>query len=230
MKILYYFAMKRYKTINFETKQNLENVSHETAARPFSIHHTFVDGDNTNALYVHCHPEAEFFCLAEGELSFFVEDQVFVLHGGDAILVPPNLTHHADKAPGMPCSYDALVFSLDWMSGYLGGEVYLYVNLLLKHRMDAISVFRKDKTEDAEMLERFSHFKAYLNRPIQSYEMRLLGELMISLQEIFNAVSDKMRYNDRVDAAREGVQRGIDYLMLHYDEGMTLAELVESSG
>ena len=230
MKLLYYFAMKRKQEMKFETKLNLENVSHETAARPFSIHHTDVDGDNTNALYVHCHPEAEFFCLAEGELRFFVEDQVITLHGGDAVFVPPNLTHHAKKLPGVPCSYDALVFSLDWLSGYLGGEGNLYVNLLLKYRMDAISVFRKEKAEAADMLDRLSHFKEYLNCPIQSYEMKLLGELMISLQEIFNAVSDQMRYNDRADAAREGVQRGIDYLMLHYDEGMTLAELVERSG
>ena len=230
MKLLYYFAMKTKNETLPKLNSNLEKVSHETAARPFSIHHTFVNGDNTNALYLHCHPEAEFFCLAEGEVQFFVEDQVITLRPGDAIFVPPDVTHHADKAPGISCSYDALVFSLDWLSGYLGGEGNLYVNLLLKSRRDAVTVYRRERSEDEETLERLSHFKEYLNCPIQFYEMKLLGELMISLQEIFNAVSARMRYNEKADAAREGVQKGIDYLMRHYDEGVTLAELVESSG
>ena len=223
MILLYYFAMK--------TKMaHLEKVNHETAARPFSIHHTYVGGENMNALYLHCHPEAEFFCLEEGELSFCVEDQVFELRGGDAIFIPPNLTHNANKELGKACSYDALVFSMEWLSGYLGGEGNLYVNTLLKNRMESIMIFRKGVREQAEMLERLSHFRRYADHPIHSYEMKLLGEVMISLQEIYNKVSERLSRHERVDASREGVQKGIDYLMLHFGENVTLAALVESSG
>lgn len=208
----------------------LENVNHETAARPFSIHHTYVDEENGNALYLHCHPEAEFFYLEEGEVCFFIEEQCFELQAGDAVFIPPNLVHHADKADGMPCRYSALVFSLDWLSGYLGGEGNLYVNLLMDHRFEAIRIFQWENDANAEILRRLSRFREYARLPIQEYELRLLGELMISVQEIFNAVSKEMRYNEKTDAARLGVQRGIDYVMSHYGEEITLDALVESSG
>lgn len=208
----------------------LENVNHETAARPFSIHRTFVGGENGNALYLHCHPEAEFFYLEEGEVCFFIEEQCHELQAGDAMFIPPNLVHRADKADGVPCRYSALVFSLDWLSGYLGGEGNLYVNFLMDHRFESIQTFRSEDDANAEILRRLSRFREYASLPIQEYELRLLGELMISVQEIFNAVSKEMRYNEKTDAARLGVQRGIDYVMSHYGEEITLDALVESSG
>ncbi|MBP5281493.1 MAG: helix-turn-helix transcriptional regulator [Lachnospiraceae bacterium] len=223
MNLLYYLAMNM-------KSEHLEKVNHETAARPFSIHHTFVGPENTNALYLHCHPEAEFFCLAEGQLSFYVEDRIYELHGGDAIFIPPNLTHNAFKAPGESCDYDALVFSLEWLSGYLGGEGNLYVNTIQKNRMDSVIVYRGTRKEDGEALRRLSHYKEYAALPIHRYEMRLLGEIMISLQEIYDAVSEHLSYNEKTDASKEGVRRGIDYLMLHYDENISLSELVDSSG
>ena len=221
-------SKEKWSEVHKEKKQLLENVSHETAARPFSIHHTEVGGENANALYLHCHPEAEFYYLEEGDVTFFVEEQTFELHAGDAMFIPPNLVHHASKADGMPCSYWALVFSLDWLSGYLGGEGNLYVNTLLDHRQEAIMAIRAGA--NSEILERLKHIRYYADRPIQEYELRLLGELMISIQEIYNVVSAKVRYNERTDAARLGVQKGIDYVMAHYDESVTLDALVECSG
>lgn len=218
------------RKIGVEKSVLLENVNHETAARPFSIHRTFVGEDNGNALYLHCHPEAEFFYLEEGEISFFIEEQSYVLRAGDAMFVPPNLVHHADKAEGVACRYSALVFSLDWLSGYLGGEGNLYVNFLLDHRYETAQIYRREEEANAETLRRLSKFKEYAELPIQEYELRLLGELMIGAQEIFNAVSKEMRYNEKTDAARLGVQRGIDYVMSHYGEEVTLDALVESSG
>lgn len=208
----------------------LENIQHETDARPFSIHHTHVAGDNTNALYLHCHPEAEFFFLEEGELSFWVEDREFTLEAGDAILIPPQLVHHASKEPGQDCTYSALVFSLEWLSGYCGGQGNLYTNTLMKIPYDWIRVFRSREETDGEMLERLSHFASYQSLPIRQYEMRLLGELLISFQEIYNAVLEGMRYNDKIDVCRENIQKGIDYVIEHYRDGVSLTELAEATG
>ncbi|MBO7339860.1 MAG: AraC family ligand binding domain-containing protein, partial [Lachnospiraceae bacterium] len=177
-------SKEKWSEVHKEKQRLLENVSHETAARPFSIHHTEVGGDNTNALYLHCHPEAEFYYLEEGDVTFFVEEQSFELHAGDAMFIPPNLIHHASKADGMPCNYWALVFSMDWLSGYLGGEGNLYVNTLLDHRQEAIMAIQASTT--SEILERLKQLRLDADRPIQEYELRLLGELLISVQEIFN--------------------------------------------
>ena len=210
--------------------EHLEKVNHETAARPFSIHHTYVGGENTNALYLHCHPQAEFFCLEEGELKFYVEEQEITLHSGDAIYIPPNLVHHADQELGSACSYDALVFSMEWISGYLGDEGNLYGNMLQKYRTESITVFRRDNKDHGESLKRLWHFKDYAGRPIHVYEMKLLGEIMISLQEIYNALSEKLSLLDKGDASREGVQKVIDHLLSHYGAEQTIGGMAAVSG
>lgn len=226
MILLYYFAMNAWE----EKKTILEKVNHETEARPFSIHRTYVGEENASALYLHCHPEAELFYLEEGTITFWVEDRSFTLHAGDGIFVPPNLTHHAEKRLGEACSHRAVVFSLEWLAGYLGETGNLYVNAILNHRPESVKVFCRGDEESRETLERLAGLRNYVSAPLQSYEMRLMGELMITLQEIFNAVSDQMRYNEKADGSREGVRKGIDYLMLHYGENVTLSALVESSG
>ena len=116
------------------------------------------------------------------------------------------------------------------LSGYLGGEGNLYVNTLLERRQDCVRIYRAGDKHHEEMLLRLAKFGEYASMPIQNYELRLLGELMIGVQEIYNAVSKEMRYNEKTDAARLGVQKGIDYVVGHYQENVTLDALVESSG
>ena len=220
--LLYYFAMCK--------KQPFENVDHETAARPFSIHHTFVGLDNTNALYLHCHPEAEFFYLEKGTLSFYVENEEYELNSGDAIFIPPYLTHNAEKSAYKTCRYSALVFSLEWLSGYAGGEGSLYVNTIRESRIGSVMVYRHNRSGDKGVLKRIAHFKGYASQPIQHYELRLIGELLINIQKIYNTLSEKTKYEEKTDTSREGIQKGIDHLLAHFNERITLAELAEVSG
>ena len=42
-------------------KLSAEHIVHKTGESPFSIHLTNVAPDEPNALYLHYHPEAEFF-------------------------------------------------------------------------------------------------------------------------------------------------------------------------
>lgn len=211
-------------------REIIENIDHVTEARPFSIHHTYVDGDNTNALYLHCHSEAEFFYLEEGQITFYIENQAFDLKAGDAMFIPPNLAHNAEKEKGMACKYSAVVFSLDWLSGYSGSDGNIYTNTLADRAHDFIRSIQKSDKSNAELLERLARFHDYMDLPIQTYEMRLLGELMINIQEIYNAVSKEKNYRHKSDSTRVAIQRGIDYMMCHFDEEIKLEALVESSG
>ena len=208
----------------------LEKINHETEARPFSIHHTYVGGDNTNALYLHCHPEAEFFFLEKGTVSFCVENEVYELFSGDAVFIPPFLTHNADKAPGDPCRYSALVFSLGWLSGYAGGERNLYVSTLSENRTESVMILRHGAPEHKEILDRLSHFTGYSEQPIEKYEMRLIGEILINVQEIYNTVCERINRQIKTDASKEGIQKGVDYLLKNFDRHVTLSELSELSG
>ena len=74
-----------------------EQIKHETAGRPFSIHHTDVSPSAWSALYLHCHTELELFVLQEGELYVYIEDARIHMKSGDALFIPGGLTHYAVK-------------------------------------------------------------------------------------------------------------------------------------
>ena len=65
-----------------------EKIEHRTSGRPFSIHHTDVSKNSSSALYIHCHPELEFFYLSDGELYFYIEDNVYHMRAGDVVMIP----------------------------------------------------------------------------------------------------------------------------------------------
>ena len=57
----------------------VENIIHKTGSSPFSIHKTLVGPETENALYFHCHVEAEFFYLERGRLDLYIESECFRL-------------------------------------------------------------------------------------------------------------------------------------------------------
>ena len=87
--------------------QYRETVPHKSHFVPVSVHTTKIeiptetDGvaalpeKNFPALYLHWHPELEFFYVEEGEVEFFIENHAFLLKKGDGIFVPPKLMHWA---------------------------------------------------------------------------------------------------------------------------------------
>ena len=66
------------------TTSYIENITHQTQHRPFSIHHTIVQPNVPCALYLHCHSEMEFFYLEKGKVTLQVEDKDYFLQEGDA--------------------------------------------------------------------------------------------------------------------------------------------------
>lgn len=100
----------------------LEEISHTTKTAPYSIHRSFFAEGSENALYLHWHPEMEFYYLERGELEFVVEDICYRLRAGEAVFVPPNLLHMArgiggeGTQSGRKGSFRALVFSPDLLA------------------------------------------------------------------------------------------------------------------
>lgn len=101
---------------SFEAKQKAffrEDISHITKTEPYSLYRVCFSGEGGNPLYLHWHPEVEFFYLQEGELDFFLEGQSLHLTAGDAVFVPPNLLHSASAVSSGSGIFCALVFSTE---------------------------------------------------------------------------------------------------------------------
>ena len=208
----------------------LENIDHHTESRPFSIHRTVVGEEIGNALYMHCHPEAELFYLRAGKLNFSVEDREYAMNAGDAIFIPAYLVHHAVKKRQELCDYSAVVFSEKWLLGYRETEGNLYTKALQTNRNDCVYVMRKGRESDRELLERISGFEKYRELPIESYELRLLGELLICFQELYTNHFSCIGIQDEQAVSRAGIQQSLDYMNAHYMDSMTLREIAGRSG
>lgn len=84
-----------------------------TQTEPFSVHTTHFYGGSKEVLYLHWHPEAELFFVQDGEMDFFIENDLYQLQRGDVIFVPPNLLHYAIATSEEDVVFRALVFATD---------------------------------------------------------------------------------------------------------------------
>lgn len=63
----------------------------------------------------HCHPYYELFYVENGGCRFLIGDNMYDLHTGDFMLIPPNLLHYTRYLFG-PCKRDAVFFRLEDIS------------------------------------------------------------------------------------------------------------------
>lgn len=208
----------------------IEKIHHETAARPFSIHHTHVEEENTNALYLHCHPEAEFFFLEEGEVSFFVEGERYELQAGDGMFIPPQLVHSGVKRKGLCCDYSAVVFSLTDFILRWTTEGNPFALALCSNRNACIVPLSHREENDRVVLGFLSRFRDYRNQPVPSYELRLFGELLICFQELMNHHLSWALSSGEADEMGRAIQRSVDYIGRNYAAELKLCDIAGPSG
>ena len=208
----------------------IENITHRTASRPFSLHHTITKGPETCALYLHCHPEAEFFYLEQGELCFHIESHTYTLRSGDGIFIPPNLIHHAEQEANAFCSYYAVVFSADSLEQYLPPYCHTYFSALASHRMDCIYPILASESQNALLLSHLSALFTYRSQPLESYELALTGALLICWQELYNHCFVLLTTPAADNPHANELQKSIDYLHLHFGENISLGTLAKEAG
>lgn len=95
----------------FQSPSQLESIPHRTNDLPYSVHtctYTHTSGDT---IYLHWHPEAEFLYLVQGTLYVMVEQEEILLHGGEAMFIPPNRLHRARSIKEESGTYQALVLA-----------------------------------------------------------------------------------------------------------------------
>lgn len=111
----------------FQSETLREPITHETGARPFSIHYTQVASGTKQVLYLHWHTEAEFYFLEKGEVILSAGDQTFHLFAGDTILIPPFVLHSAVSIGSAACSHYAFVFSPSLLTDSFSSATYFFL-------------------------------------------------------------------------------------------------------
>ena len=209
----------------------IENLIHRTGDAPFSLHHTVLSDGNRCALYLHCHPEAEFFYLEEGTLYFSVENQTFLLAAGDAVFLPPGLIHSAERADSAdaPCSYRAVVFSIELLEQNSStGKIYF--SPLYSNRPACIFHIPCAESACQPLLSHLRQLLLYKSKPLETYELALNGMLFVCWQELYNLHLSDIQPPSQTDQEHRNLQQSIDYILLHFSEPLTLASLANEAG
>lgn len=213
-------------------KRYVEKIIHRTGKSSFSLHSTIVDEDDTSALYLHCHSEAEIFYLDAGEIEFYVENHIYHLKSGDAIFIPPNMTHHADKCGRLDikCHYHAVVFSIESLFEKYSNENSIYFSGISRRRLECIfplyAVDDKNKTLLSILPTIFANT---YGQPID-IELSVTGMLLICWQELYNNYFSVLEKHTPFGKDYSEIQTSIDYVLNHYSEPITLSTLASYSG
>lgn len=209
----------------------VENIIHRTGNSPFSLHHTIVEPGEPSALYLHCHPEAEFFYLKEGEIMFRAEQQCYHLHSGDSIFLPPNLIHKAERDGDLSatCEHYALVFSTHLLTDYAPIDQFGFFASLKGNPMNCLCPLYANDPRHARLLTSLSAVFAHLEQPPETFCLTLTGTLLICWQELYNLYFSDIG-NASPDYESLELQKSLDYMMEHYSESLSLQDLAKHAG
>ena len=207
--------------------RSIETVDHHTGQRPFGIYHIDIPADETNALYLHCHTEAEIFLLKSGTVDFTVEQVTYRLQASDAIFIPPMFLHGAYKEAGGACSFLAIVFSVDIIADYFQATVYTAA--IRSAMADCVYPIYRSQERNRRLLDALSLLPCGEMRDIHACELAVTGTIFIVWQELFNLCF--RRVTDGMRAEEQGeLEKALDFIREHYGETVTLARLAAICG
>lgn len=210
----------------------VENIVHRTSSRPFSLYRTVVNREDSCALYLHCHPEAEIFYLEQGAVEFHVENRTFFLQAGEGIFIPPNQIHTAANRTdaALLCCHRAIVFDHRMLEQSLPPYCQGYFAPLKLWRYDCIYPVTRDKAENARLLVLLPSIFFLPETELERYELSLLGTLFLCWQELYNLCFSKLNASVSDHALRREIQKSLDFLQESFADSLTLSELSKRAG
>lgn len=203
-----------------------ELYTHRTGNIPFSLHYTQVPVGDTSALYCHWHAEIEIFYVCEGRVRFWVEEELFILEEGEAILVPPYLLHKAEKVESENCSFHAVVFASNLIEdAFPYPEISGCVNPLLFSGLRSVLVMRREVPWQGDLLFMLERVFQNYQRELKDCALEVCGLLFIIWQRLYSEYSTKFSRDDRRLTNNQEVKKAVEWIHEAYDEVITLDDL-----
>lgn len=203
-----------------------EPYTHRTGTIPFSLHYTQVPKDDESALYCHWHTEIEIFYVAEGNLLFWVEDQQYNLNKGDAIVIPSNLLHRAQRVDQCPCSFYAVVFSPNLiLDAFPYPEFSENAGPLLDTGSRSAVLLKSEKKLEEEVIFYLKQIFAFYRKEIRSCGLEICGLLFIIWQRLYLEHYAKLPSGKNSSTQNQEIKKVLEYIQEHYNENISLDDL-----
>ncbi|GHV39473.1 AraC family transcriptional regulator [Clostridia bacterium] len=153
---------------------------------PIEVFDWHGNADTNYMLECHWHNEWEIFVLTKGRAYFVLDGNKTLMSENDIAFIPANRLHRAECIDQQPFYYRAIVFSADFLGGYIDLVQTKYVLPLFEQKLRVGSFFSGDE----RFLKVFDKICAAYGLAQPFYEMIIKGcmyELLALLLSMSNA-------------------------------------------
>lgn len=192
------------------------------------IDRIYAEGEIKKAGYVmpshHCHPYFELFYIESGACRFFIENNIYDMHSGDFMLIPPQVLHYTRYSFG-DCKRNIVFFRED--------DVWESVKQLLPQQTDFFSEMRIFQVPEAHR----EQIAALLLRMVKEEKIgdkRSSLMLQTLLQELFLLCSRECRFPQdmpvHIHTTDQQIVQAAQFISSHYPESITMVDIAQAAG
>lgn len=195
-----------------------EPVVHKTDRHAYSKHHISYSASDAAPLYAHWHDELEFFYLKKGTLTFFVNDERYILKEGEALFLPERLFHYAMNEVGEAGEFHAFVFDAKEISLTNEGAFHSYIEPLFLAPLNPIYI--NSETEAGKKL------LSFLNQLFaETHELAITGYLLLLWKEFFEHFLTPVSQTTSYSKIKEQIQPALLMIQTQYAAPLTIEKL-----
>ena len=204
----------RQKTQRFEQRQNMKTSSYEI----FHYNEPMME-----EVEVHNHDFYEIFFLISGNISYWMEGEVYHPENGDIMLIDPMMLHRPVIPPDEP-SYERIVMWIQkkYLDSFSVGEMRLSSCFEKK----STCLIHLNSKQRAELTEKFSELiREYYSTDYGAsvYADGLFMQIMVELNRL-GMKSSKALYTENSSPL---VSKVVEYIGEHFEEELSLDMLAE---
>lgn len=175
----------------------------------------------------HWHREVEFIFLEEGTAVYHVNEQRYVLHKGDGLLVNSNRLHYGYSPCNSNFVYSVLQFSPDFVDSRPIRQRFLN-SLICDSCLDALLLTPEDnqQTQFLETLFALIQLNLEKGEDYELFTMELFYRLFRQLWEV-----EAIREQSTISGSGSQIptlQNMLTYIQNHYAQSITLADIAAS--
>lgn len=172
----------------------------------------------------HCHADFELFYVESGACRFFIENNIYDIHAGDFMLIPPSVFHYTRYLFG-PCKRNVVHFCRE--------DIGEHVLRLLPQGEEFLSAMRIIQTPETYREQINAHLFRMLHEKKIADE-RSQPMLQVLLQELFLICSRECRFLFNIPVNIHTTDRQIvlaaQFISNHYMEHIDAADIAAAAG
>ncbi len=218
--------------IKSNEKSLKENRIHGDASFPLDAYRMDIASGAT-VLDCHWHEELEFLIVTSGKAIFQVGSSYFDVHAGEGIFVNSGELHAGYPLDDSPCSYEAVVFSPDFLHNGPMDLIYSsYVEPIVQNQLVFDRHFTPKISWQGELLDRIGKTALCVLEKARAYELESKSELfgVLALLALNGTLEKSKTGFTAADTRMEKLKSALKYIQENYTQKLSTHDISDLLG